>query len=179
MNQNYLAHYGIRGMKWGVRRTLAQLGRALKGSPGKGSVVKKPDGPPKPKPKSLSEMSDDELRAKLNRFDMEKRYKQYLAEMNPKRESMVKKVAMRVLENGLTTLGNKAFERIGQNILKKAEEKETPLSDLAKLDLSKLTTKDMQRLNTHYAARTQLEKTRTSIEEERRRRASFDSGGGI
>lgn len=146
MNQNYLAHYGIRGMKWGVRRTLAQLGRALKGSPGKGSAVKKPAAPPKPKPKSLSEMSDDELRAKLNRFDMEKRYKQYLAEMNPKRESMVKKVAMRVLENGLTTLGNKAFERIGQNLMDKAKEDETPVSALLKKDPSKLSDKDLQRV---------------------------------
>ena len=171
-------HFGIKGMKWGIRRSLAQLGRALKGKPGTGSKATS-STPAKPKPKSLSEMSDEELRAKLNRFDMEKRYKQYLAEMNPKKESLVKKVAMRVLENGLTTLGNKAFERIGQNILKKAEEPETPLSDLAKRELSKLTTKDMQRLNTHYAARTLLEKTRTTIEEEKRRRAAYDSGGGI
>ena len=173
---DYLAHYGVQGMKWGVRRTLSKIGKALKGRPSSGT---KSSAPPKPKPKPLSEMSDEELRAKLNRFDMEKRYKQYLAEMNPKKESMVKKVAMRVLENGLTTLGNKAFERIGQNILKKAEEPETPLSELSKRDLSKLSTKDMQRLNTHYAARTQLEKTRTTIEEDRRRRASYDSGGGI
>ena len=147
MNQNYLAHYGIRGMKWGVRRTLAQLGRALKGSPGKGSVVKKPDGPPKPKPKSLSEMSDSELRAKLDRINMERQYKQYMAEMNPKKESMIKRVALKILENGMTTVGNKVVGNMADNLFKKSET-DDPLK-LKDRDLSKVGPKEAAALATY------------------------------
>ena len=147
MDQNYLAHYGIQGMKWGVRRTLAQLGRALKGSPGKGSVVKKPDGPPKPKPKSLSEMSDSELRAKLDRINMERQYKQYMAEMNPKKESMIKRVALKILENGMTTVGNKVVGNMADNLFKKSET-DNPLK-LKDRDLSKVGPKEAAALATY------------------------------
>ena len=147
MDQNYLAHYGIRGMKWGVRRTLAQLGRALKGSPGKGSVVKKPDGPPKPKPKSLSEMSDSELRAKLDRINMERQYKQYMAELNPKKESMIKRVALKMLENGLTTMADNAVKSVAGNVFKKSES-DNPIA-LKDKDLSKLGPKEAASLVTY------------------------------
>ena len=182
MNESYLAHYGVKGMRWGVRRTLAQLGRALKGSSGKGSSAKKQGAPPKPKPKSISEMSDEELRAKLNRIDMEKRYKQYLAEMNPKKESMVKRVAMRVLEQGLTTLGNKAMERIAQNLMEKSKEQEPSISELLKKGPERLGTKDMQRLNSYFVVKNTLDKNLSTIrqeQEDKRRRQNYEHGGGI
>lgn len=147
MDQNYLAHYGRLGMKWGVRRTLAQLGRALKGSPGKGSAVKKPAAPPKPKPKSLSEMSDAELRAKLDRINMERQYKQYMAELNPKKESMIKRVALRILENGMTTVGNKVVGNMADNLFKKSET-DDPLK-FKDRDLSKIGPKEAAALATY------------------------------
>lgn len=147
MDQNYLAHYGIKGMKWGVRRTLAQIGRALKGSPGKGSAAKKPEAPPKPKPKSLSEMSDAELRTKLDRINMERQYKQYMAELNPKKESMIKRVASKLLEGGLTTVGNKAIGNMADNLFKKSET-DDPLS-FTDLDLKKIGPKKAAALATY------------------------------
>lgn len=48
-----LKHYGILGMKWGVRRSPEQLGRRDKSS-----------------------MSDDELRGKVSRMQLESRYKE-------------------------------------------------------------------------------------------------------
>jgi hypothetical protein len=114
MNETYLAHYGVKGMRWGVRRSLAQLGRALKGS-----TVKKSDAPPKPKPKPVSEMSDSELRARLDRLNMERQYKQYMAELNPKKAAMIKRVAMRMLENSLIIVGNKVINNAADNLFRK------------------------------------------------------------
>ena len=147
MNEPYLAHYGIKGMRWGVRRTLAQLGRALKGSPGKGSAVKKSDAPPKPKPKPISEMSDSELRARLDRINMERQYKQYIAELNPKKESMIKRVAMKMLESGLTTVGNKVINNAADNLFRKTET-DNPLS-FKNRDLSKIGPKEASALATY------------------------------
>ena len=54
-----LSHHGIRGMKWGVRRTPAQLSK----SRGKKSK------------RSAESMSDEELKKVVNRLNMEKQYK--------------------------------------------------------------------------------------------------------
>ena len=58
-----LRHYGVLGMKWGKRRSKAELARA-RASRGSSKVTKK----------SIEEMSDDELRRKLNRLQMEQQY---------------------------------------------------------------------------------------------------------
>ena len=65
-----LYHYGILGMKWGVRRTPEQLARARKSSSEKvhDDYKKAHDS------KSVKEMSDDELRSRLNRLNMEQQY---------------------------------------------------------------------------------------------------------
>lgn len=84
MNQNELYHYGILGMKWGVRRRRSS------------SNVETA----KPKKKTLSEMSDDELRSKLDRLQiqMEKQYKDLVRTLNPKQESKAKTFVKKVLE---------------------------------------------------------------------------------
>lgn len=56
MENNELYHHGVKGQKWGVRRTPKQLGHD------------------KPK-KRMSELSDDELNRKVKRLELEKRYK--------------------------------------------------------------------------------------------------------
>ena len=65
-----LYHYGILGMKWGVRRTPEQLARVRKSSSEKvhDDYKKAHDS------KSVKEMSDAELRSRLNRLNMEQQY---------------------------------------------------------------------------------------------------------
>lgn len=72
MDQNQLVHYGIKGMKWGVRRTDAQLARARgktsDSQPAHEDYKKAHSG------KSVKTMSDAELRSRLNRLQMEQQY---------------------------------------------------------------------------------------------------------
>jgi hypothetical protein len=70
MNNNQLYHHGIKGMKWGVRRTDEQLARARgkKTEEIHEDYAKAHDG------KSVKSMSDAELRARNNRLQMEQQY---------------------------------------------------------------------------------------------------------
>lgn len=80
-------HHGIKGMKWGVRHTPEQLGHRT-GS----KSAKKDDSHEDYKKahdtKSVKKMSDAELRARLNRLNMEKQYSQ----MNPTRVERGRKI---------------------------------------------------------------------------------------
>lgn len=77
---NELTHYGILGMKWGIRRyqnkdgSLTPRGKSRKKS-GKASTPEHEDYKKAHSNKSVKSMSDAELRARLNRLQMEKNYK--------------------------------------------------------------------------------------------------------
>lgn len=87
-----LYHWGIKGMKWGVRRyqnpdgTLTPAGRKRYGEGGdKGGSEEKPNYATKAPKKNPSDYTDEELRAQINRMQMEKQYR-YLAGQTNVRE---------------------------------------------------------------------------------------------
>ena len=110
-----LCHYGIRGMRWGIRRyqnsdgSLTTAGRN-RYSTGKhhsiftrkkttSKVTAKP-AEEKPKQKSVSEMTDAELNAFLNRKHLEQQY--YRLMTTPQKKSAVtkgKEMVGKALEN--------------------------------------------------------------------------------
>lgn len=128
-----LYHYGILGMKWGVRRyqnkdgTLTKAGKKraarmkdeytrLTGKQLRRNPSKTKDLEEKPKESTWRDISDDELRAKVNRLQLEKNYldlNRQISSMTPKKVSFGKKV--------VDYLGNKvilpAAADAGKNLL--------------------------------------------------------------
>lgn len=73
-NNNELIHYGVLGMKWGVRRARSKSSSSGGGKRrGLKSSFKKIVN--KRKSKSVKNMSNEELRARINRLQLEKQYK--------------------------------------------------------------------------------------------------------
>lgn len=77
MNDNYLAHHGVKGMKWGVRhdRREGRLYRArnhmrnLTGS-------RSSDALKEARQKDINQMSNRELQETVNRLNLERQYRQ-------------------------------------------------------------------------------------------------------
>lgn len=120
MKQNELFHYGIKGMKWGVRRTEAQLARVrgerLPSENNQKAGVSKSSSSAK---KKVSEMSDDELNRAVRRLQLEEQYKR----LNPQKVSagqkFVNKVAKDVLIPAATTVARNTIQRAMENEVKK------------------------------------------------------------
>ena len=138
MQSEELAHHGIPGMRWGVRRfqnkdgSLTAAGKKRYGidggeadSSGSGS---KAQGK-KSRPKKISEMSDAELRQRLNRLQMEKQLKQLMseqeAEKQKKGESFVKKTAKNFIQTAISGRVEKWAQSLGEG--KKKEEPTTKI----------------------------------------------------
>lgn len=66
----YLIHYGILGMKWGVRRDNPSSGSSSRTKKQKKVTLKQ----------KAKTMSDDELKKAVNRLQMEKQYSQLSSE---------------------------------------------------------------------------------------------------
>jgi hypothetical protein len=155
VRDNELYHYGVKGMKWGVRRTAAQLGHLVKKGASKikdrisesneKRKIRKQNEANKRKP--VSEMTDDELKQRLNRLDMEKRYSDYMKTLNPKKESRVKKVVGEILSSGIKTISNAGIQKISNALLgDKDEASDYSFSNLSKVGDKKLKNA-IQRLN--------------------------------
>ena len=125
MDNNELMHYGVPGMKWGVMRTPARLGRkktssskslfGKKKSKSKAKAKTKSESSKEetaPKKKSVKEMSDDELNAAIRRMQLEQTY----ASLSPQKVSTGKAVAKRILNNIVVP----AAEDVGRQMVKTA-----------------------------------------------------------
>ena len=81
MNNKELTHYGVKGMRWGVVKSVGNsadtFNRMSKTIDDVGATKR---GSKKAK-REMNKMSDAELRARINRIEMERRY----SELNPSR----------------------------------------------------------------------------------------------
>ena len=132
MDNNELYHHGVLGMKWGVRRTPAQLGHKTSNkkkkpirlfSKKKKINTKKTDTnkiDTKTKKKKVSEMSDEELQTRISRMRLEQTYKQLQTDTGKKSTFDGKKFVMSVLEKSGEQMAVQIVNEISAKAINKA-----------------------------------------------------------
>lgn len=140
---NHLEHHGIIGMKWGVRRyqnkdgTLTNVGKKRYSSD-----VERPSPNASKKTdtsstsKSVRDMSDDELRARLNRINMEDQYNAAMAKHNPQKNTRVNKLVMDLAEQAARNFAQKGIEKLVKKVFD--EKQSDPITKYDAADLSKV-----------------------------------------
>lgn len=95
---NELRHHGIKGQKWGIRRFQNKDGTLTAAGKQRAAANHHEDYKRAHEPKSVSSMSDKELKERINRLQMEKQYSQ----LSPSNVSRGKDYVQKVIKAGTT-----------------------------------------------------------------------------
>lgn len=172
MSEQELQHWGIKGMKWGIRRfqnrdgTLTSAGKKRYGDGD--SDDKAEDGSSKgaggsksgPKKPNISKMSDTELKSAISRLQLEKQYR----DLNPEKVSFGKKLIEGAVKPALVDGGKKllqdSFVKFGSKALGLDVEDAVNSMKLLKKPLSELSDAQIRALAKRYENITTIKKGR-------------------
>ena len=118
-----LAHYGILGMRWGIRRYQNKDGSLTAAGKKKRKIDSlNEESKDASRPKKLSEMSDSEIGDKIKRMQLEKNYidlEKQLAALKPQQISKGKKFIKMVWDKALLPATQDASKKIVDLAMKK------------------------------------------------------------
>lgn len=165
-----LEHHGILGQKWGVRRTPAQLGHVTGGKKsgvsdsksGAKSVTKetRTKTPGKAARKSSS-LSDEELRQRISRLNMEEQYDNLVARQKQRNTSVAKKLIGEAAES----LGRKALGLAVDKFIDKLGSKKDKfdINDWKNVDVDKMDAETIQKVAKWYQNAQGIKKGRQNL----------------
>lgn len=120
---NELYHHGVKGMKWGVRKTpvRSSSGATQKRKSNTLSLFKKKKTTRKvssansspAQTKSIKDMSDDELQIKIDRARLEQKY----LELNPKTVSRGRRIAKSVMDDIIVPAAVDIGKQVAKSIM--------------------------------------------------------------
>ena len=156
-----LTHHGILGMKWGVRRTPEQLGHEPVKKESSSSNKQSDKKTVVVKARRASALSDDELRQRINRLNMEEQYENLLARQKQRNTGKVKKL----LGEAAESLGRKALGLAVDKALDKIANKKDKfdINDWKKADVKDMDAETIQKVAKWYQNAQSIKKGRENL----------------
>jgi hypothetical protein len=105
---DFLAHYGVKGMKWGVRRK--------SGAPSSSDAAAKAEVKAKAKSGGVKTLSNQELQAAINRMNLEQNFKRLTVNEKP---AVTRFISSMLLEVGKRQVTEGVQRKVASTVAKK------------------------------------------------------------